>query len=133
MANLQHATVRSARVVGDNLAAVRYGAGTGRFRRLHLGAQMDQALRPLAERGWTLSWQAVRRQLNGAADRLATLGVHWASRLKHAGITAARTWTVWRNTRWDTPDHFPGLCDPLALDDVSRLCDELDAVRHPQN
>jgi hypothetical protein len=60
-------------VVGDNLAAIRYGAGTGRYRRLHLAQQMDFALRQASEAGWTLTWQAVRRRLNKAADRLATL------------------------------------------------------------
>ena len=87
---------RAARVVGDNLAAVRYGAGTGQYRRIHLGEQMDPALRPLAE-GGALTWQAVRRRLNVAADRLAALGVFWAHALAKNGTTRALTWTVWHD------------------------------------
>ena len=54
---------------------VRYGAGTGRFQRPILEAQIELALGPLAQRGWALQWQAVRGRLNKAADRLATVGV----------------------------------------------------------
>ena len=86
---------RAARVVGDNLAVIRYGAGTGRFKRLILQAQLEQALAPLAARGWTLTWQAVRRRLNKAADRLATLGVFWAEALRRTGRTEMAQHTVW--------------------------------------
>eukprot|EP00959_Pyramimonas_sp_CCMP1952_P408876 8568600-Pyramimonas_sp.AAC.1 len=63
---------------------MRYGAGTGRYRRLHLAQHMDFALRQASDSGWALTWQAVRRRLNKAADRLATLGVFWASALNRA-------------------------------------------------
>ena len=122
-------TDTSARIVGDNLAAVRYGAGTGRYRRLHLCAQMDQGLRPLAAKGWRLAWQAVRRRLNKAADTLATLGVYWADRLKQAGHTAVATWTVWHGSASTaTPTLFP---DPslggLPTERLAEAVEQLEA------
>ena len=127
---------KAARVVGDNLAAVRYGAGTGRYRRLHLCAQMDQALRPLASKGWTLTWQAVRRRLNKGSDSLATLGVLWADRLKQAGIEAMQTWVVWHGQPHPAPPpHFPAR-DAVSLDPhtagavVTRLEDQARRARN---
>eukprot|EP00959_Pyramimonas_sp_CCMP1952_P102593 2146057-Pyramimonas_sp.AAC.1 len=76
---------RMARIVGDNLAAVRYGAGTARYRRLHLAQQMEDALGQVGSAGWVLTWQAVRRRLNKAADSLATIGVYWADSLRREG------------------------------------------------
>ena len=90
---------RAARVVGDNLAAARYGLGTGRYHHLHLCAQMDKGLRPLAETRWSITWQAVRRKLNVAADRLATLGAFWADRLRATGHAAVAMWTVWHHAQ----------------------------------
>ena len=98
----------SARVVGDNLAVVRYGAGTGRFKRLVLQAQLEQALGPLAARGWSLTWQAVRRRLNKAADRLATIGVFWAEALRRAGHDGMTQHTVWHQLPPPpVPSYFP--------------------------
>ena len=99
---------RAARVVGDNLAVVRYGAGTGRFQRVPLQAQMELSLGPLAQRGWALQWHAVRRRLNKAADRLATLGVFWAASLARRGDMDVRTHTVWHARPLPpVPLHFP--------------------------
>ena len=116
LASLANVTtdVRAARVVGDNLAVVRYGAGTGRFQRSLLQAQMELALGPLAQRGWRLQWHAVRRRLNKAADRLATLGFFWAEALRRHGGRGVRTHIVWHNPSAplpDIPDQFP---DPRA-------------------
>ena len=116
--------VMGARIVGDNLAAVRYGAGTGRYRRLPLATQMDLALRPLLESGWSLTWQAVRRRLNKAGDRLATLGVFWADALRARGDNAVRTWIVWHGVpapaNQHPPPFFPGdgceRLDPQVVD-----------------
>eukprot|EP00959_Pyramimonas_sp_CCMP1952_P237840 4969856-Pyramimonas_sp.AAC.1 len=66
--------IRTARIVGDDLAAVRYGAGTARYRRLHLARQMEDALGQAEGAGWVLTWQAVRRRLNKAPDSPATIG-----------------------------------------------------------
>ena len=107
--------VRAARVVGDNLAVVRYGAGTGRFQRSLLQAQMELALGPLAQRGWRLQWHAVRRRLNKAADRLATLGVFWAEALRRQGIRGVRTHIVWHTSSTppsEPPEQFP---DPRVI------------------
>ena len=109
------ADTRAARVVGDNLAVVRYGAGTGRFQRSLLQAQMELALGPLAQRGWRLQWHAVRRRLNKAADRLATLGVFWAEAVRRGGGRGVRTHIVWHEfpaSRHALPEQFP---DPHAL------------------
>ena len=107
-----HTHAHAARIVGDNLAAVRYGAGTGRYRRLHLCAQMDQGLRPLVAGGWRLTWQAVRRRLNKAADALATLGVFWADRLRQNGHDAVASWIVWHD---DPPSSVPPLFPAPSL------------------
>ena len=74
-------------VSGDNLAVVRYCAGTGRLRREAMYARLDYRLGALLSRGWRLEWRAVRRRLNRAADRLATAGVQWASSLVEGRAT----------------------------------------------
>ena len=103
----------TARIVGDNLAVIRYGAGTGRFRRPALQAQLEQGLGPLAVRGWTLSWQAVRRRLNVGSDRLATVGVFWAQALHARGLHGLHQHEHWHNGRAPAdPPHFPTLPDP---------------------
>ena len=119
---------RAARIIGDNLAVIRYGRGTGRFRNLQLCMQMDLGLAPLTARGWQLSWVAIRRRLNKAADRLATLGVFWAARLREQGDTATRTWIVWHQDSVGTiPEHFPtGACPGLEPDAVRTAADELE-------
>ena len=106
--------IRAARVVGDNLAVVRYGAGTGRFQRSLLQAQMELALGPLAQRGWRLQWHAVRRRLNKAADRLATLGVFWAEAVRRNGGRGVRTHIVWHDPSAPTPDSPEQFPDPRA-------------------
>ena len=72
---------RRAIISGDNLAVVRYGAGLGRLRRDAMFSRLDGRLGALLCRGWTLTWRAVRRRLNSAADALATGGVLWAGTL----------------------------------------------------
>eukprot|EP00959_Pyramimonas_sp_CCMP1952_P010674 223598-Pyramimonas_sp.AAC.1 len=76
---------------------------------------MDFALRQASEAGWTLTWQAVRRRLNKAADRLATLGVFWADALRRAGDLAVTSWIVWDGSQRPPPPLFPAagvdLCD----------------------
>ena len=105
---------RAARVVGENLAVVRYGAGTGRLQRPILQAQMELAMDPLAQRGWALQWQAVRRRLDKAADRLATLGVFWAACLRRQGIAQVTTHTVWHTSSSPTAPCPPHVPDPSA-------------------
>ena len=79
-----------ARVVGDNLAVVRYCAGTARLRARPQQALLEDALANASARGWVLDWQAVRRNLNSLADRHATRGVFWAQRCREAGVHRLR-------------------------------------------
>ena len=118
----------AARVVGDNLAVIRYGAGTSRFRKLVIQAQLEQGLAPLAASGWSLSWQAVRRRLNKVADRLATLGVFWAEVLRRTGETDAQTHIVWHGHAVPPcPPTFPDSnAAGLGLQEVEEAADRLE-------
>ena len=87
--------VRAARLVGDNTGVVRYGAGTARLLRPEMQGHLDVLLADAAEAGWRLSWQAVRRRLNAAADELAGEGEEHAARLAAAG-----RWGIWIQERW---------------------------------
>ena len=82
--------VRSVRVVGDNLAVMRFCAQYGRLRRPATQALLEQPLADLHAAGWRINWHAVRRRFNGAADALATEGVIWASALATAGANATK-------------------------------------------
>ena len=94
---LQHAEGggRRARVVGDNLAVIRYGAGTAGLRAQPQQSLLEAALAAAYGRGWQLDWQAVRRRLNGEADRLATRGIRWAEHCRAAGQVPLQQHTVW--------------------------------------
>ena len=70
---------RRARVVGDNLAVIRYGAATASLRARAQQAMLEVALAETYLLGWCLDWQAVRRHLNTEADSLATRGIHRAA------------------------------------------------------
>ena len=76
---------RRARVVGDNLAVIRYCAGSSRLRAVPQQALLEAELGRTIQEGWTVDWQAVRRRLNTVADALATRGIGWADRLLAAG------------------------------------------------
>ena len=78
--------VGRARVVGDNLAVVRYCAGTARLSARPQQALLENALGSAVARGWMLDWQAVRRNMNSMADRHATRGILWAVRCRRAGV-----------------------------------------------
>ena len=71
---------RRARIVGDNLAVVRYGAAAASLRAIPQQAILEVALADAYMSGWRLEWQAVRRHLNTAADALATEGICLAAR-----------------------------------------------------
>ena len=86
---------RAARVLGDNTGVVRYGAGTARLRRPDMQCHLDVPLADMAEAGWWLQWQAVRRRLNTEADRLAGQGEERAVELAEAG-----RWGVEVRERW---------------------------------
>ena len=61
-----------------------------------------------------ITMAAVRRRLNKAADRLATLGVFWAACLRRQGLAQVTTHTVWHTSSSPAAPchlHFP---DPSA-------------------
>jgi len=89
---------------------------------------MDLGLAPLTAKGWQLHWVAIRRRLNKAADRLATLGVFWAARLRAIGDMGTRTWVVRHQSGvHDTPAHFPTrACTTLDPVEVRIAADELE-------
>ena len=86
---------RAARVVGDNLAVLQFGAGLGRLRRPAMHSAISGPLAALLADGWSLEWTAVRRRLNQAADAGATSAVHWAGRLRADGLRRTVEWTEW--------------------------------------
>lgn len=69
---------RIIRVIGDNLAVVRHGAGTARLSAPTHALLLETALLDLQRQGWVVQWTAVRRRFNGGADELATEGVRWS-------------------------------------------------------
>ena len=84
-----------ARIVGDNLAVVRYCAGRARLHRLNLQRVLEPALGALAVSGWRTHWLAVRRRLNSAADQLATWAVEAASRLPVSMVPTPQVFASW--------------------------------------
>ena len=83
--------LRAARIAGDNAAVIRHGAGLGRLSRPGLHEFLAAPLAAAAERGWSLTWLAIRRRLNEAADALATSTVCWAARLRDGGLSGVVT------------------------------------------
>ena len=86
---------RRVRISGDNLSVVRHCAAQGRLHRPCAQAVLEPVLARLAAGGWCVSWQAIRRRSNMAADSEATGGVFWAARLRGSGVLERR----WR-VRW---------------------------------
>ena len=76
---------KTALVAGDNLAVVRYGAAQGRLHRPEMQGILESVLAKLPAAGWSISWLAMRRCFNGAADKLATAALEVASVLAQAG------------------------------------------------
>ena len=95
----------AARVVGDNLAVIRYGAGTARLRRPELQTHLEGALGRALAAGWRLQWCAVRRRLNRAADALALEGRLWAQSLLRTPTREIQYRTEW--SLGDVPSHPP--------------------------
>ena len=89
------AITRRARVIGDNLGVVRYGAEMGALRNPAMHRPLADALAIAAEGGWHLRWRAVRRRLNKAADAVATEAVLWAHKLRAQGHTEPNRHTEW--------------------------------------
>ena len=62
---------RTARIIGDNIPVIRYGASQGRLRNLDQAGLLEGPLTQAALQGWELSWPPVHRELNDAADFFA--------------------------------------------------------------
>ena len=65
-------------VVGNNLPVIRLAAGNGRVRTPGIWEILEAPLSHVATHNWRVSWYAVRRCYNKAADELATHGTHRA-------------------------------------------------------
>ena len=87
---------RRVRISRDNVAVVHHCAAQGRLRRPCAQAVLEPVLARLAAGGWQVSWQAIRRRSNMAADGEATAGVFWAARLRRGGLLERRL-----RVRWD--------------------------------
>ena len=84
---------RTATVIGDNLAVVRFGRAQGRLHSPDLQAPIEEALQRTLMAGWLLNWKAVRRRWNKLADFHATRAKLRAAQLKTAGVTDP-TWVT---------------------------------------
>ena len=95
-----------ARVIGDCVPVVRYGAAQARFRCLAQRAPIDEGLERAGRRGWRLGWQAVGRAQNKAAHEVASSAASWASSLVHAGQVHPRVLIEWRGGATATASHY---------------------------
>ena len=128
LANYPNPRSKAARVVGDNLPVIRYGANTGRLRRHSHQSLLEDGLTPLALTGWRLLWQGVRRRFNQGADSIATLGVFWADALRQAGVTSPTVFVTWLHSPPSgLPPLFPdGLSPALPLAGVRAVVSRLE-------
>ena len=89
------AASRKLEVFGDNLAVVRFGAGTGRVRDPSVWALISAPLAQCLGVGWGVRWHAVRRRFNTAADAAASKARDEASAMASAGQTEATIRARW--------------------------------------
>ena len=68
---------RVARIVGDNLLVVRFGAG-GRLRHAEAHGLLEPCLARACAAGRTIRWVAVPREFNSVADGAAVASAHRA-------------------------------------------------------
>ena len=86
---------RRLEVFGDNLAVVRFGAGTGRVRDPGVWALVSGPLARCLGLGWGVQWHAVRRRFNTAADAAASRARDEASAMALAGRAEVATRAWW--------------------------------------
>jgi hypothetical protein len=102
---------RQASVAGDNLPVVRYCAGTSRLHSPALHEHLDQGLADLAVEGWDVTWVAVRRRLNRAADACATAALQWAAHLASTSdlspVADPTVSVIWRDALSPLPSGLP--------------------------
>ena len=94
---------KRARIVGDNLGVIRYGAGTQRFRALHMQGIMEDTVTRVAKAGLRLDWQAIRRRLNTAADALATAAQEWCRSRQQHNLGLPFEYIEWRHEQIPPP------------------------------
>ena len=98
---------KRARIVGDNLGVIRYGAGTQRFRALRMQGIMEDTVTQVARAGLRLEWQAVRRRLNTAADALATAAQAWCKDIQQRGDKLPSEYIEWKDLSLPAPFDLP--------------------------
>ena len=108
-------SLRACRVVGDNLAVVRYCAGHGCLRRPEVQAVLGDVLVRAASCGWHLAWMVVSRRLNQAADAAAAQGSLGAAELAARGSFAPLV-NIWRPDTRDADGHPSGALASPAED-----------------
>lgn len=79
-------SMRTARIAGDNLAVVRFGASLGKLARAYMHDIIDEALGRLIQQGWDIEWVPIRRRFNKEADAIATFAVRKARQLLHCNV-----------------------------------------------
>ena len=114
-------------ILGDNLPVVRLGACNARVRPDNVWREVDDALMLIASRRWQVTWHAVRRHLNRAADALATFGVLAALRRLEAGIGQDAVWLwcdteAFRHRGWLEPQAFALRPDAVVYRATRPLC-----------
>ena len=102
---------RQATIAGDNLQVVRYCAGTSRLHSPDLHEHLDQGLADLAVESWDVTWVAVRRRLNRAADACATAALQWAAHLAStpgsSPTSDPRAFVLWHDALSPRPPGLP--------------------------
>ena len=86
--------MRTARIAGDNLAVVRFGAALGKLARPYMHDIIDEALGRLMQQGWDIEWVPIRRRFNKEADAIATFAVMKARQLLHCNVLEPTSVTV---------------------------------------
>ena len=82
------ASPKTARMVGDNLAIVRYAASQGRLKHPSMQMVLDEPLKDLVSSGWETCWFAVRSKVNAAAHACANEALLLAGKLRALGRLA---------------------------------------------
>ena len=80
--------LRRARIVGDNLGVMRYGASSGRLHGFAMQGLLEAPLTACHLMGWDFEWLPVRRRFNKLADAHATHAVMRARELHDNGHRA---------------------------------------------
>ena len=94
---------RRARMLGDNIQAVRYAASQAQLRVMSSREPIDHALEQAWSTGWRLQWQVIRRRHNTAAHSLAKAAAIWAAHLNSTHCHRERIHMQWAGEEQDMP------------------------------